>query len=67
MSPAKLSNDVESSRSCQQVQSFGCGLPRRHVTLKFWEMPEHASQVPFVQKIIPENFKCQISMEIVNL
>jgi hypothetical protein len=50
--PKKCSNDLERSKSCQQVQSFVCVPPRRCVTFKFWEMLKNASEVTLVPKIL---------------
>ncbi len=41
-----------SSKFCQQVRSFVSVPPWRHVTFKFWEMLENASEVTLVPKNI---------------
>jgi hypothetical protein len=46
----KRSNDLERSKFCQQVQSFGCVPPWRRVTFKIWEMLKNASEVTVVPK-----------------
>jgi hypothetical protein len=50
MSPKKRSNDLERSKFRQQVQSFVCVPPWRHVTFKFWEMLNNATEVTLVPK-----------------